>query len=148
MHVAVDESALGIVCCAVDSPGHPTTFPTLATPSGTPFQAAPPGHTGPLSGCITGFVFPAPDGPKDIGFCAVAIYGGGAAVSMAVTGAAATLRERRTADEAFQKLAAAYPHLPTMWLQQAAEFLSDKSTAKELLVRCVMHQSPHIPCFC
>lgn len=138
MHVKVTHSVIGILCALVDSPGHPSTFAAMDTPSGEPFHGTPDGFDGPLDGCITGFVMPAPDGPREIGFCALSVRHGGAEVSLAITGDAAALRALGATpeDEIRGRLEAAYPQLPSAWLRQTAEVLHDRAVADDLRVRC------------
>ena len=135
MAVRITHSVIGIVCNLVESPGHPSTFSTLATPSGVPFQGAPEGFEGPLEGCMTAFVLPGPDKPPELGFCALSVRHGGREISTAITGDAQALRQMQSEDDIFQKLEAAYPHMPTLWLQQSAAIMHDRAVAADQRIR-------------
>lgn len=137
MEVAVQQSAMGIVCSNVTSPGHPNSYSSLATPAGNPFQGTPDGCAEPLHGCAVNFTEPAVEAPRSLGTCVIAMRHAGEQVSFTMTGDAAWLREKRPAGELRAAFEAAYPHLPHLWLQEMAEFVHTKASGEDLRVRCV-----------
>lgn len=134
--VHVDTSSVGIICSAITSPGHPSTFCTLETPSGIPFRGAPEGHQGALDGCCFHFVFPPPGGPPAASLCGVSVRFGGREIVINMCTDAKKIRRLRSSEEAEALLMDAYPHLPTAWSRQMAQFIQDKALAEGLRVRC------------
>ena len=137
LKVKAESSSLGIVCTNVHSPGHPSTYSALKTPTGEPFQSVPEGFDGPFEGGAVNFAQPNPASSwaKHFGRFVVAYRQGGRAISATVTGDVAWLKEKRSLHELQEALYETYPQLPQVWLDEVADFISSKILEDDLRIR-------------
>ena len=146
MRVSVHRSAVAAACTRVESPGAPSTFADLETPSGRPFIGAPADCNSGLEGTMSNFAEPSAAAVPEMVMCFVGARDGGATVTITVVAEAAWLRQERPVKEFQLILEAAYPQVPRLWLQQAAEAIKGGDRDGAPRIRCVSHQC--IPPMC
>lgn len=135
MSVAIKTSKAGIISTLIHPSGHPSTYATLPTPSGTPFHAVPKDFDGPHSGCAVHFIRPGPNKVKGVGVCFVGVRHGGSEIDLSVTGEAGWLMEQRTEEELLAAFEISLPHVPCAWLQQMAQFIHQRRMGNDLRIR-------------
>ena len=149
MRADLQRSAVAAACTRVESPGAPSAFAGLETPSGRPFIGAPADCNSGLEGTMSNFAQPSAAAAQEMVMCLVGVRHGGATVTVTLVAEAAWLRQEqpRPVKESQAVLEAAYPQVPQLWLQQAAEAIHGGNGDGAARIRCVAPQCiPHMHC--
>jgi len=135
LKVNIERSLCGVVCSKVHSPGHPSTYTHLKTPSGEPFQGLPEGFNGPFHGAAVNFARPSKESAWTKHLANYVAIFHRKEVSAVLSGDAAWLREKHSKEELQEAFYKSYPHLPQQWLDDMADFVNTNSLEDDLRVR-------------
>lgn len=123
--------------------GDPTTYSNLPTPSGSRMQITPPTVSDSGGATCTAYFPAGPNAEPGIQLLLLTIWAGGDAVGALFGASGEWFAAERPAPEWLAALEAAFPGVPSVWLQEAAETLAGGS----LRVRCATgRHPPGLPC--